>query len=327
MLLTGGSGYLGRAIARALARDGHEVVLFARTAAAAVAAGVPGRPFDGDVRDVRALREAASGCEALCHSAALVTVWRPRRDEFDAVNVGGLRNALDAATAAGIRRIVYTSSFLALPPSTDGHNGAPLVGNDYQRTKSDAERVAADAVARGLPLVRLYPGVIYGPGVSTEGNLVRRMVVDHLRGRLPGIIGAGRIWSFAFVDDVADAHVRALERAEPGSSYALGGENLPQMRLFEVLRDLTGRRLPRRIPVAAGYVIGMLEELRARATNATPLLTRGTLDVLRHDWALDSAPAQRGLHYQVTPLEAGMALLLEDLRGTELAAPVGALRR
>lgn len=326
VLLTGGTGYLGRAIAQALAERGHDVVLFARTASRAVRDGVPGVAFDGDVRDAAGLRQAAGGCDALCHSAALVTVWRRKRSEFDAVNVGGLRNALDAAAGCGITRIVYTSSFLALSPSTPGASAARR-GNDYQRTKTDAERLAAEAADRGAPLVRLYPGVIYGPGVNSEGNLVGRMVADHLRGRLPGIIGAERIWSFAYVDDVAHAHVSALESGHPGRSYALGGENLPQIGLFEVVRELTGRPLPRRVPLTVGYIVGTLEELRARVTNATPLLTRGTLEVLRHDWALDSEPAVRELHYGITPLRRGIERLLQSFRGTELAAQVSALRR
>lgn len=311
VLVTGGTGYLGRAIVSALARRGHEPVVFARAARAAVAAGLAGRGIDGDVRDAAALEAAAAGCEAICHTAALVSIWRRDRSEFDAINVGGLRNVLRCAERTGIRRLVYTSSFLARPPS-DRPDGL-LRGNDYQRTKLEAERVAAAACASGAPLVRLYPGVIYGPGVASEGNLVGRLVADHLRGRLPGIVGARRIWSFAFVHDVADAHVTALERGAPGSTYALGGENAPQLRAFELVRQRTGRALPRRIPLRLAWCLGALEELRARVTNSTPRLTRGAVDVLRHDWAMDSSAAIRALDYRITPLERGIAALLDSL--------------
>lgn len=315
MLLTGGTGYLGRAIARALARRGHEIVLFARTAACAAMAGVPGTPIQGDVRDAHALGEAAAGCDAVCHTAALVTMWRRRREEFDAVNVGGLRHALAAAQAHGITRITYTSSFLALPPSDVDATAPALIANDYQRTKAAAEQVARDAVSRGVPLVRLYPGVIYGPGEPTEGNLLGRMIHEHLGGRLPGLIGGDRIWSFAYVDDVAEAHAEALERGAAGAAYALGGENLPQVRAFEIVQQLTGRPVPRRIPLGVAYVISMLEELRAAITNATPRLTRGTLQVLRHDWALDSSRAMREIGYRITPFADGIQALLRDVQG------------
>lgn len=302
VLLTGGTGYLGRAIARALARRGHEVVVFARTATAAVLGGLPGVPVDGDVRDRDALQRACAGCDAVCHSAALVRVWQRDSREFDAINVGGLENALAAASAHRISRVVYTSSFLALPPEG---TKAPVIGNDYQRTKVAAEAAASDAVRRGVPLVRLYPGVVYGPGELTEGNLVGRLLADHLRKRLPGVIGGERIWSFAFVEDVADGHVFAIERAVPGAAYSLGGENVPQMRLFELLRDATGRPLPRRLPMWLGRLVGRMEELRAHVTNTTPLLTLGTVEVLRHDWPLDSTAAIRELSYRITPFSEG----------------------
>ena len=309
VLLTGGTGYLGRAIATALARGGHDTIVFARSATRAVRDGLPARAIDGDVRDAAALHRAASRCDAICHSAALVSVWRARREEFEAVNVGGLQNALAAAAAHGIRRFVYTSSFLARPPSDSRQ---PLRGNDYQRTKVAAERVAEAAVERGVPIVRLYPGVVYGPGPATEGNLVGRFIADHLRRRLPGVVGADRLWSFAYVDDVARAHVMAIERGMPGAAYEVGGENAPQIRLFEMVRQRTGRPLPRRIPVSLALVLGGLEELRAAVTGATPLITRGTVDVLRHDWALDSSHAIRDLDYRVTPLETGLIATIDS---------------
>lgn len=310
VLLTGGSGYLGREIARALARRGHEPIIFARTATAAIRDGVPGRAFDGDVRDASALERAAAGCDALCHTAAMVTVWRQDPAEFDAVNILGLRNALAAAALHRLRRIVYTSSFLALPPS-DGRRVRQ--GNDYQRTKKSAERVADDALDRGVPLVKLYPGVIYGSGIATEGNLVQHLVADHVRGRLPGVIGAERIWSFAFVRDVADGHVSALEGTNVRSAYKLGGENLPQMRIFELLRQATGRPLPRRLPPWLGRLAGSMEELRARFTKTTPRLTRGTVEIFEHDWAMDSTPAIRDLDYGITPFAEGFRTVLDGV--------------
>src|SRR5437763_10603789 len=119
VLVTGGTGYLGRAIVRALAARGHQLVIFARTA---TRSGLPGTLIDGDVRDGAALERAAAGCDAISHSAALVSIWRRRREDFDDVNVGGLRNAIAAAAAVKIPRLLYTSSFVALPPR--GHTTA-----------------------------------------------------------------------------------------------------------------------------------------------------------------------------------------------------------
>jgi farnesol dehydrogenase len=305
VLVTGGTGYVGRAIVRTLAREGHTPIVFAR---AASRSGLPGRLVDGDVCDRAAIDRAAEGADAVCHAAALVSIWRPRRADFDEVNVGGFRNVIDVCQARGLPRLLYTSSFLALPPA--GHR-VPIAANDYQRTKVAGLELARAAAARGLPIVSLLPGVIYGPGAATEGNLVGRLVNDHLEGRLPGVIGADRQWSFAYVEDVAAAHVAALTRGEPGREYALGGENVPQMRLFEILRRIRGTSLPRRIPFGIATALAYFEEARSALVGRPPLLTRGAVEIFRHDWPLDSRPSVEALGYCVTPLERGVQTLLE----------------
>lgn len=314
VLVTGGTGYLGHAVVRLLHRAGHDIVLYGRSASHAGAAfigqtrGVTA--VDADIRDAARLTGAARGCDAILHMAALVAVWRRRPGDFDDVNVGGLRHVLDAARACGVSRVVYTSSFLApVPPSLAG---APA-WNDYQRTKSAADRLASAAIESGAPLVRLYPGVIYGPGPLTDGNLVGRQIADHLAGRLPGIVGAERIWSFAYIDDVAAAHVAAVERGLPGRRYPLGGDNAPQMRPFELVRELTGRTLPRRLPawlVAAGAAVG---ELGAAVLGRPPIVTTGTLEILLRDWPMSSDPAQADLGYRVTPLSTGIRAIVDQL--------------
>jgi len=308
VLVTGGTGYLGRAIVHALDRRGHEPVVYARRA---TAAGLPGRAIDGDVRDRASFIAAARGCDAMCHSAALVTLWRRDATEFDRVNVGGLEHALDAIREAGMRRLVYTSSFLARPPAG---RATPIAANDYQRTKVAADALARRAQAGGAPMVIVYPGVVYGPGVLTEGNLLGRLFADHLAGRLPGLIGAEHTWSYARVDDVAAAHVAALEHPSPAAAYELGGENVTQMQPFEIARRLTGRALPRRLPYWLAAAVGRLEVARARLTGRMPQLTPGTVEIFRHDWPVASADAQRDLSFRVTPLEEGVAATLDALR-------------
>ena len=304
VLVTGGTGYLGRAIVGALARAGHRPIVYARHADT-VDLNAPA--IAGDVRDERAVDDAVRQVDAVCHAAALVSIWRARRADFDDVNVRGLELVLRACERHRIRRIVYTSSFLARPPAD---RAAPLEANDYQRTKVRARAVARDAADRGLPITILYPGVIYGPGERTEGNLVGRLLRDHLDGRLPGVVGGSHVWSFAHVEDVAVAHVRALERETDCGEYALGGENVPQMRVFEILRDLTGHPLPRRIPNAAAMAVALIHEARAHLTGTPPLLTRGVVKIFSHEWPLDSAESAKRLDYRITPLITGVRQLV-----------------
>ena len=305
VLVTGGTGYLGAAIVRALQDRGCVPVVFARHASAS---GLPGTLVDGDVRDRDAVRRAAAGVDGVIHAAALVSVWRARAADFDEVNVDGLRHVLDTCREARIGRIVYTSSFLALPPRGAA---APLEANDYQRTKVRALELARRAAA-DLPLAILFPGVVYGPGAATEGNLVGRLIADHLQGRLPGLIGADRPWSYAFVDDVAAAHVTALQRGARGE-FGVGGENAPQMRVFEIVRDVRGVALPRRIPFAAARLGAIIEEARARWSDHHPLLTRGIVEIFRCDWSVDSARSISDLNYRIRTLSDGIPLTLASI--------------
>jgi farnesol dehydrogenase len=307
VLVTGGTGYLGRAVVHALAGKGHAPVVFARTASAS---GLPGTLINGDVRDPAALAKAAADCDAICHMAAMVSLWQPHAADFDEVNVGGLRNVIAVTESARIAKLVYTSSFLARPPAG---RAVTMSANDYQRTKVLADAVAAEAAGRGVPVVRLYPGVIYGPGRQTEGNLIGRLVRDHLAGKLPGLIGADRPWSYAWIDDVANAHVAAVERAAPGASYVIGGVNAPQVRVFEIVREITGRPMPRQIPFALATTAGWMSDRMASWFGAPPLLTQGAVRIFREDWSLDSAAAVRDLSHQIRPLEEGVARLVASL--------------
>ena len=307
VLVTGGTGYLGRAIVAALAEAGHHPVVFARHASAAKLAA---DRIDGDVTDAAALRSASLGCDAICHSAALVSIWRRRAADFDEVNVGGLANAIDAARAHGIGRLVYTSSFLALPPARQAQ---PVVANDYQRTKVAARQLAVEAALRGVPIVCVYPGVVYGPGVATEGNLVGGLLRDHRRGRLPGLVGGDRIWSFSYIGDVARGHVLALEKGEPGEHYGLGGENRPQRTVFELWHEQGGPTPPRSLPYRLASAVGLVEEWRARLTGRRPLATRGAIAIFKYDWPVDSRMAAERLGYRITPLADGVRLMLAEL--------------
>ena len=315
VLVTGGTGYLGRHIVARLVARGHVPVVFARRA---TESGLPGILVNGDVRDRSAIDRASEGCEAGCHAAALVSVWRRRRADFDEVNVGGLEHMLDVAKRRGFSRLVYTSSFLALPPAG---NVAPVALNDYQRTKVAADLVARRAADDGVAIVCTYPGVIYGPGALTEGNLVGTLVASHLSGRLPGLVGWDRLWSFAEVGEVAGAHVAAVERGRIGARYHLGGENVPVMRAFEIVGDLTGRSLPRRLPAWAARSVGWVELAWAGLTGDPPQVTPGTVGILTRDWPLDSSVAIAELGYRVPPLAEGLARMVAALPPDLFAGP------
>jgi farnesol dehydrogenase len=325
VLLTGATGFLGRAVARRLVARGHALRVLARPTSRV--AGLPEGVLvaEGDITDASSTRRAAEGCDAVVHAAALVKIWVPDPEHFEAVNVVGLENALAAARAAGAR-LVYTSSFMALGPSgssaldAEGPHPGPPYRNRYEETKARADAVARAASAAGQDVVTLYPGVIYGPGEMTEGNIVARMIADHLNGRLPALIGpADRRWSYAFVEDVAEGHALALEQGRPGSRLVLGGENATLGRLFELVREITGVAPPRhRIPYGVASAVGRAQWLWAELTGHPPQLTHGEVGVFREEWACDSTRAERELGYEWRPLAEGLRETVRWLSGQGL---------
>jgi farnesol dehydrogenase len=326
VLLIGGTGFLGKNVATRLAAAGHELRVIARSTSnlEGLPAGV--EIARGDVTDAASLVRAAQGCGAVFHMAALVKMWVPDRERFDQVNVGGFKNALAAAKSAGAR-LVYTSSFIAIGPTgadpadeSRVHPGASY-RNDYERTKALADGLAREAAARGDDVVMLYPGVVYGPGDMTDGNLVVQMLRDHLKGKLLGIIGPGdRLWSYAFVEDVASGHVAALEKGQKGERYFLCGENVTMNGLFERLSEVAGVAPPKRhIRYAVASAMGWSLWAWAELTGHPPLLTNEVVNVFREHWAYQTGKAERELGYQPTPLKEGLRRTVEWLRAAGMA--------
>ena len=308
VLVTGGTGYLGRAIVRALIARGHDPVVFARRA---TNAGLTTRAIDGDVRDRPALVSAARGCDALCHSAALVSIWRRDAREFHDVNVAGLETRSRRRTM----RACHASSTPRRSSRARRPDAAILRANPYQHTKAAADTVARAARDAGRPIIVLYPGVSTGPGVMTEGNIIGRLFADHLAGRLPGLDGPEHVWSLCLGrrrrggarrgDRACEARVRVLAwRRQPAAAAAVRDPPRPP-----------GREAPRRIPYWLAVCAGIAEEARARLTGRSLLLTRYRRH-FRHDWPVESAEAARDLGLNVTPVADGVRTLLETNRST-----------
>ncbi len=325
VLLTGGTGFLGKNVARRLAQAGHELRVLARASS-----NLDGLPSGvelarGDVTDADSLKRAADGCGAVFHMAALVKTWVPERERFEQINVGGFRNALAAAKSAGAR-LVYTSSFIAIGPAgpepadeTRIHPGG--YRNDYERTKALADAAAREAAAKGDEIVMLYPGVVYGPGDVTDGNLVVQMVRDHLRGKLPGIVGPGdRLWSYSYVEDVADGHAAALERGRRGERYFLAGDNVAMNDFFQVLERIADVPAPRRhLPYSAASALGFCLWTWAELTGYPPQFTHREVGVFRQHWAYSSRKAEAELGYRPRPLAEGLRATVEWMRVQGLA--------
>jgi farnesol dehydrogenase len=321
ILLTGATGYLGSQIAREImARKLPLRVLVRDPARLPFEAGAAGcEVAGGDITDLAALRTALDGAEYLIHTAALVKMWTRDRRDFWRINVDGFKNLVQTAVNCGVRRVVYTSSFIALGPSEYASANESLVHhgpycNEYEQTKA---RALAWLRAQGnkYPVVTVFPGVIYGPGPKTQGNLVGGMIDQYLAGKFPGLLGDGnQRWSFAYNADVIAAHLAALEKGKPGEQFILGGDNRSLNDFFRALAETSGVRRPvRHLPFWTGKIAGSLEVARARWFGHIPQLTPGVVEIFKSDWVYSSAKAQHDLGYRVTALEDGLKATLGNL--------------
>lgn len=320
VFLTGGTGYLGGRLLQALVADGHEVRALVR------AGPVPGphpqiETVTGDLSDHSRLASLVRGCGAVFHTAALVASWVADGREFYRVNVAGLQNVMRACESAGVGTLVYTSSFFALGPAPlpGASERAPLEGgkiHPYQHSKLEARREAVRALKAGFPIVIVYPGIVYGPGRRTRGNLVATLVEDFTRGRTPGLLGeGGQVWSYAYIDDVARGHVLALSGSPKGGEFVLGGQNVSLSGFYSILSSLTGKRAPRlRIPLAAGMAAGGLQALADRLRGRLPSMTPASIRMMYESWACDSTKAETEFGYRSRPLREGLIETLQDMQ-------------
>jgi nucleoside-diphosphate-sugar epimerase len=247
VLLTGATGFVGGALARALIAAGHRVRAIVRTPEKArdlAARGV--ELHQGDVTDKASMRRPMSGVDGVYHVAGWYKIGA--RDATDAVriNVDGTRHVLELASELAVPRTVYTST-LAVNSDTRGRvvdesyrfEGRHLTV--YDRTKADAHRMAESFAARGLPVVIVQPGLIYGPGDTSS---LRPMLVDYLRRKLP-LVPKQTAFAWAHVDDIARAHMLAMENGRPGRNYFICGPVHTLEEAMDLPQSITGIPAPR----------------------------------------------------------------------------------
>lgn len=332
VLVTGASGYLGGSLCRALLADGHSVRAFVRRSSdlGSLSISSTSSSFElayGDITDLPSLLAAASGCHVVFHSAAVVEPWLPDPSRFLSVNVGGLKNVLEACKKTkSVEKIIYTSSFFALG-STDGyvadeeqvHQGK-FFCTEYEKSKAIADAVALQAASEGLPIILLYPGVIYGPGKMTAGNAVARILIERFNGRLPGYIGDGKDKvSLCHVEDVVKGHVAALHKGRMGERYLLTGENVSFVDVFNNAALITKTRKPWfHIPLWLIEIYGWISVFFARITGTLPTISYPTVWVLKHQWAYSCQKAREELGYSPRSMNEGLEEILPWLKSLGL---------
>jgi dihydroflavonol-4-reductase len=309
VLVTGGTGFVGSAVVRALIAQGERPrCLVRRDSDRRNLAGLDVDLVEGDLGREESLMAALEGCSGLFHVAADYRIWARRPEELIRTNVEGTRRLMTAALRQGVRRVVYTSSVAVLGKSS---NGAPadeetavcladMIGA-YKRSKFLAE----EAVRRlqreeGLPVVIVNPSTPFGPR-DVKPTPTGRLVIAAAAGRMPAFVETGL--NVVHVDDVAAGHLLAFELGRPGERYLLGGENLGLAEILGQVARLRGRRAPRlRLPRGPLFPLAVAAEAWARASGGRePMLTVDGLRMAAKPMYFRHDKAVRDLGYRPRP--------------------------
>jgi dihydroflavonol-4-reductase len=326
-LVTGATGFLGSAVARALLDRGETVrVLVRRESDRRNIDGLDVEPVEGDLNDPQSLRDAVKGCRALYHAAADYRLWARDPDQLYETNVTATRNLLLLASQAGVERIVYTSSVATLgrePSGRPADEQTPVTIDDmtghYKRSKflaeEDVKRLIRD---EKIPVVIVNPSTIIGPR-DIRPTPTGRMVEETARGNIPAFVDTGL--NVVHVDDVAAGHVQAFDHGQIGERYVLGGENMMLREILAEIAALVGRAPPRiRLPRAAVLPIAYLAEFAARIRGSTvePLVTVDGIKMSKTFMFFSSDKAKEAIGYSPRPAREALADAVAWLRTHKL---------
>lgn len=308
VLVTGGSGFIGSAVIRALLGRDYTVRALVRPSSARDnLAGLPIEVVIGDLNDLPSLIEATRGCQALFHVAADYRLWVTDPVTLYRNNVDGTQNVLRAAATSGIERLVYTSSVATIGLTTDGSPAdedtlaevTQMVGH-YKRSKFEAERLVKEWTQKGYgAAVIVNPSTPIGPR-DIKPTPTGRMIRDAATGRMPAYVDTGL--NIVHVDDVAMGHLLAFDHATIGERYILGGTNMTLREILEQIAALTGRPPPRiRLPVRGLVPVAYLAEWWGRWLDFEPRITLDALQMAKKQMFFSSAKAMRELGYTPRP--------------------------
>jgi dihydroflavonol-4-reductase len=314
VLVTGASGFVGSAVVRVLLAAGRKVrVLLRPSSDRRNVEGLAVETRTGSLTEPASLAAALEGCGALYHVAADYRLWVRDPETMYEANVEGTRQLMEAALAAGVERVVYTSSVATLGWRADGRVAdettpstlADMIGH-YKRSKFLAEAVVRDLVqVRQLPAVIVNPSTPVGPR-DAKPTPTGRLIVEAATGRMPAYVDTGL--NIVHVDDVARGHLLAEAKGRTGERYILGGENLTLGEILRLIASIVGRRPPKiQVPAALVWPVAVVEEALGRFVGREPFATREGLRMARHKMFFSSAKAERELGYHPRSAREGLA--------------------
>jgi nucleoside-diphosphate-sugar epimerase len=313
ILITGASGYIGNRLAHTLAGQGEKVNALIRYASSKELLQHPNiTTFKGNVLQEESLMTAMNGCEQVYHMAAMVGLQARDSSVFYDVNVDGTRNVLNAALQSGVEKTVFTSSCGVIGPSL----GEPMKENDsrntsfvidYDLSKKMAEDLVLQFANKGMNVVIVCPSKVYGPGNTSHSLTANAVIYKFLKSKIAFIPSGTYKVCFAFIDDIVNGHLLAMEKGISGQKYILGGTNISYHEFFDRIRTISNNK---------GHIIrlrknfikawALAQKLKHSLTGSPVSFTVKSIDHLFSNYTFSSEKAIRDLGYNITSLDEAL---------------------
>lgn len=319
-MITGATGMIGSRIALRLAASGITVNALCRSESkAAKMLKHPNiRIITGAMDDPEVLSVALQGCDSVFHLAAYARAWHRDSQHYFRINVDGTALLIQQAAKAGVQRMVVTSTAGVLGPSESMPIDETSPKSSGFFTWYEESKYKMEELVRGLPdggmrVVIVNPSRLYGAAPIQESNSVTRLIVQYLKGKWRMLPGNGLSYgNYAFLDDVVEGHILALEKGRHRERYILGGGNMSYLELFRRAGAIKGVKY-RLFPFPLSLMISFAGTLKGigAVTGSQPMITPGWIRKYHHHWNLSNKKAQEELGYTITPYEEGVKKIIE----------------
>jgi dihydroflavonol-4-reductase len=314
IFITGGTGFIGSQLVQCLAGDGHQLVCLARKTSDI-------RPLQeagvtivyGDITDKKSLQQGMQGCDWMVHLADSYTFWQADRSVFHSANIQGMRNIMEAALEAQIKKVVLVSTVVtygdAQWPITESSQPGDGCASEYAQTKRAGDEIAWQLYRdKNLPLVVIYPSCVVGPH---DPNSSGRYIQNLIHGRMPAQILTGRPFSFVYVKDVCNAIWQALEKENNiGEKYIVNGTNMTWGELNKLICEVSNASVPKlRLPTPMVILNASMLTALSSLTKKAPWLDLSIdqVNIMNQGCIADGSKAERELGMHYTPLRQALA--------------------